>query len=112
MAFTHLVVYKTAAMTYRLPRSACVIPVVLLCTTGIAVAGGQTPTNQAVPRTPDGRPDLSGIWQVMNTAAWDIQDHAARKGVPAGAGVVIGNEIPYKPEALARNFVYYDTGTT
>ena len=112
MAFTHLVVYKTAAMTYRLPRSACVIPVVLLCTTGIAVAGGQTPTNQAVPRTPDGKPDLNGIWQVMNTAAWDIQDHAARKGVPAGAGVVVGNEIPYKPEALARKRANYENRAT
>src|SRR5438128_8902487 len=99
-------------MIHRLPRSACVIPVVLLCTTGIAVAGGQTPTNQAVPRTPDGKPDLSGIWQVMNTAAWDIQDHAARKGVPAGAGVVIGNEIPYKPEALARKRANYENRAT
>src|SRR5437762_13365572 len=66
---------------------------------GRLAAQGQS---AAVPRTADGKPDLSGIWQVMNTAAWDIQDHAARKGVPAGIGAVIGNEIPYKPEALAR----------
>lgn len=64
---------------------------------GVSSAGAQTP---AVPRTPDGKPDLSGIWQVMNTAAWDIQDHTAQKDVPAGMGVVVGNEIPYKPEAL------------
>lgn len=55
-----------------------------------------------IPRTPDGKPDLSGIWQVLNTAAWDIQDHAAQKGVPGGQGVVVGNEIPYQPWALAR----------
>src|SRR5215831_9745845 len=40
----------------------------------------------AVQRTSDGKPDLSGIWQVMNAAAWDIQDHVAQKGVPAGKG--------------------------
>ena len=55
-----------------------------------------------IPRTADGKPDLSGIWQTMNTAYWDIQDHNAQKGVPAGLGVVDGNEIPYKPEALAK----------
>src|ERR1700741_4501140 len=55
-----------------------------------------------VPRTADGKPDLSGIWQVLNTAAWDIQDHAASLGVPAGQGVVEGNEIPYQPAALAK----------
>src|SRR5690606_39573401 len=30
------------------------------------------------PRGPDGKPDLSGVWQVMNTANWDIEPHAAR----------------------------------
>src|SRR5947209_7009035 len=29
------------------------------------------------PRTADGRPNLNGIWQALNTANWDIQDHAA-----------------------------------
>lgn len=56
----------------------------------------------ALPRTPDGTPNLQGIWQVLNTAAWDIQDHHARLGVPAGQGVVVGNEIPYQPAALAK----------
>ncbi|MBI4888260.1 MAG: hypothetical protein HY824_14295 [Acidobacteria bacterium] len=68
----------------------------------------QTPPAPALPRTPDGRPDLSGIWQVLNTAAWDIQDHAAQKGVPGGPGVVVGNEIPYQPWALARKKEHYD----
>ena len=58
--------------------------------------------NVAIPRASDGRPDLSGIWQVLNTAAWDIQDHAASLGVPAGQGVVEGNEIPYQPSAAAK----------
>src|SRR5262249_23390251 len=61
---------------------------------------------------PDGRPDLNGIWQAVNTANWDIQDHIARPGpilalgaafaVPGGLGVVEGNEIPYQPAAAAR----------
>jgi hypothetical protein len=59
-------------------------------------------TTYTPPRTRDGQPDLQGIWQVLNTAAWDIQDHAASLGVPAGRGVVEGNEIPYTPAALAK----------
>ena len=64
----------------------------------------QTPAAAAgsLPRTADGKPDLSGVWQVLNTAAWNIQDHQAMKGVPAGQGVVEGNELPYLPEALAK----------
>ena len=54
------------------------------------------------PRTVDGRPDLQGIWQVVNAASWDLEDHAATLGVPAGLSVVEGGEIPYKPEALAQ----------
>ena len=66
-------------------------------------AAGQTSGQvSTLPRTPDGQPDLQGFWQVINTAAWDIQDHPARLGVPAGQGVVEGNEIPYQPWALAK----------
>ena len=55
-----------------------------------------------------GKPDLQGVWQALNAAAWDIQDHSgqrfpglpARFSVPAGQGVVEGNDIPYLPWAL------------
>lgn len=72
----------------------------------------QTSGTYTPPRTREGQPDLQGIWQVLNTAAWDIQDHGASLGVPAGRGVVEGNEIPYAPAALAKkqeNFKNRDT---
>jgi hypothetical protein len=50
----------------------------------------------------NGKPDFNGIWQVLNTASWDLQDHSGGLGIPPGQGVVDGNEIPYRPEALAR----------
>jgi hypothetical protein len=103
-------VYKTTAMTHRLPRSSMVTSIVLFFVVAVSV-GAQTPGN-TLPRTPDGKPDLSGIWQVMNTAAWDIQDHTAQKGVPPGVGVVVGNEIPYKPEALAKKRENYANRAT
>lgn len=64
------------------------------------------------PRTPDGHPDLNGIWQVLNTANWDIQAHGAGPGAlfqsgaqgaePPGLGVVEGDGIPYLPEAATK----------
>ena len=50
----------------------------------------------------DGRPNLQGIWQVRNRASYDLQDHVARHGMPAGRGVVDGGEIPYQPWAAAK----------
>jgi hypothetical protein len=52
------------------------------------------------PQTSNGQPDLQGVWQAMNTAVWNIQDHSAAYGVPAGQGVVVGDEIPYRSWAL------------
>ena len=58
-------------------------------------------------------PDLSGIWQALNTAHWDVEGHTAR-GMPvtnilgaygvmqAGTSVVVGDEIPYLPEMRAQ----------
>ena len=66
------------------------------------------------PRLPGtDKPDLTGIWQAFAAANWDLQDHAVQPGPfprllgmwgaqPAGQGVVENNEIPYKPEALAK----------
>lgn len=68
-------------------------------------SAGQAPAGTPAytpPRTPDNQPDVQGIWQALNTAAWDIQDHSAQLGIPAGAGVVEGNDIPYQPAALKK----------
>jgi hypothetical protein len=64
------------------------------------------------PRTVDGKPNLNGIWQAVNTANWNIQEHVAQSGpvvalgaagaAPAGLGVVEGNELPYLPAAAAK----------
>jgi hypothetical protein len=63
----------------------------------------QTPAPAgAIPRTADGKPNLQGIWQVRNRASYDLQDHAASFGAPAGPGVVEGGEIPYLPAAAAQ----------
>jgi hypothetical protein len=96
----------------------------MLAVIALPVAG-QAPVYRA-PRLADGRPDLNGIWQALNEANYDIQMHVARPAmalragpygpvpaaavvalgavgaVPPGPGVVEGDELPYRPEALAR----------
>jgi hypothetical protein len=82
--------------------------VLVLIVASLAPAFAQTPAGRAnlpgatVPRASDGKPDLSGVWEALTTANVDLQDHSAALGVPAGQGVVEGNDIPYKPAALAR----------
>ena len=88
-------------------RSTVGIAAIIAMTASTAAGQGQAPN---LPRTPDGKPNLTGVWQALNTAHWDLQDHSARgpatpgasaaDGMPAGKGVVEGNEIPYLPAAL------------
>jgi hypothetical protein len=89
--------------------AAGVAAAILLSTTPIL---GQAPRPYRAPRTADGKPNLNGTWQALNTANWDIEDHVARQGpvislgasfsVPPGVGVVEGGGLPYRPEALAQ----------
>jgi hypothetical protein len=82
---------------------------------------GQTP-DVRVARAADGKPNLNGIWQAIGTAHWDLQDHQARSGpvlelgavgaLPAGLGIVEGNEIPYQPWAAAKKKENFDNWVT
>lgn len=95
----------------------------------VTILSGPDVTGQSrtgtIPRL-NGKPDLNGIWQTINTANWDIQAHSAKPAlamrpgpvvpipakeviafgavgsVPSGLGVVEGDELPYKPEALKK----------
>src|SRR5271154_4417135 len=72
------------------------------------LAAAQTAYKPA--RLADGKPNLNGIWQALNTANWDLRDHASGPSLvvamgaigaePGGMGVVEGGEIPYLPAAL------------
>ena len=86
------------------------LPLILLC--GAMPAMGRAQTTANIPRGPDGKPDLSGVWQVLNSAAWDLLDHTGALGAPPGQGVVEGGAIPYQPAAVAKqrdNFEHRDT---
>lgn len=64
-----------------------------------------------IARTPDGKPDLSGIWQAMTNAHYDVEPHAASEGphpglfgslsaTPGSLGIVEGGRIPYNEQSL------------
>jgi len=86
------------------------VSAVILVSAVMPVSGQNQGTT--APRTSDGKPDFTGIWQAMNSANWDLQAHEARRGpvialgaafsIPASPGVVEGNEIPYLPAAAAK----------
>src|SRR5579885_3244366 len=40
-----------------------------------ARGGGRAASANGVPRAWDGHPDLDGIWEALNTANWDLEDH-------------------------------------
>jgi hypothetical protein len=94
---------------------------------GMLVASPQAwAQSSEIPRTSSGRPDMNGIWQALGNDHWDIEPHQAGPAlalspgplgpvpsdevvalgavgaIPPGMGIVLGGEIPYLPEALAR----------
>src|SRR5579864_1983194 len=60
-------------------------------------AAAQGPTSQ-IPRlagTP--HPNLSGVWQALNEANWDLEGHAARAARVLQPGVPDGSPVPAAP---------------
>jgi hypothetical protein len=106
--------------------SAAAVTAVLLSLVTQSSAQAPAAVPPGLPRIA-GKPDFSGIWEANNTANWDLQTHVARPmvaqpgfapnsavlaapvvglgavgWVPAGQGIVEGEEIPYQPWAAAR----------
>jgi hypothetical protein len=75
-----------------------------------------------LPRAANGKPDLSGVWQTLNTAHWNLEPHVsaypvllelgAQFAAPPGHGVVDGGAIPYLPEARAERQRRYENRLT
>jgi hypothetical protein len=81
----------------------------LLCL--ILISGATFAQLDEFPRAPDGKPDLSGIWQAMTNAHYDIEPHAAAYGpyprefgafsaIPADLGIIEDGRIPYNEQSL------------
>jgi len=100
-------------MTHRISGTgapaAAVLMAAALWTLSPAISARQprsapSASSQALARTPDGHPDLQGVWRVWNLAKYDVEPHGSSEGVPAGLGVIVDpadGQIPYKPWALA-----------
>ena len=57
------------------------------------------------PRTPDGKPDLQGIWEAHTTANGSLEAHGASLRIRAGESVIVDppdGRIPYQPAARAK----------
>ena len=97
----------------------------MMLITGLFLSSVASAQNEyTAPRGPGGKPDLNGVWQVLNRANYNIEAHPASASlamvegklgsvpappivalgsvgsVPGGAGVVVEGAIPYTPAAL------------
>lgn len=113
------------AKEWRLGLLGAVVAVSLAACTGTGLQQSPMSTT-GIPRTPGGKPDFNGIWQVLSTANNNLESSPAKAAyalvpgdfvpvpapevvalgavgaVPASFSVVEGGSIPYKPAALAQ----------
>jgi hypothetical protein len=92
----------------------------------IAISTVASAADYQPPRTAGGKPDFTGVWQVLNTANQNLEAHSGRAAqvmregpvvpvpakelvalgaagaLPPSLGVVEGDVIPYQEEALAK----------
>ena len=102
---------------YRISTMAAAAVALSACATAEAQTGAapaSAGTQASAVATIGGHPNLNGVWQVLNTANWNVEPHSAAANpvadrlvgataaIPAGLGVVEGGEIPYRPEAMER----------
>jgi hypothetical protein len=108
--------YRMKSLSFSFSRVSSLV-LGLLITVSPAMA-------QDIPRLLSGHPDMSGIWQVLNEANYDLEPHIARHSmqmregpinpvpaiptlrlgavgaVPGSLGVIVGGgQIPYTPDA-------------
>ncbi len=90
-------------------RQLAAIALITLSSALIAQAQSASTPEPSLPRTADGKPDFSGIWQASDSVAADLQDHSARLNMPAGRSIVAGGAIPYQPWAAAKKAENFQT---
>jgi hypothetical protein len=97
-------------MEYRLGPS---VPAAAALALGLATGPVTVAAQSQRPERIDGHPNLNGIWQAASTAHWNLEAHSAASiedfwelgslaSIPAGRSVVVGETIPYRPEALPK----------
>jgi hypothetical protein len=91
-----------SAVLWAGPASRSLAPRVALAAQQGGAAARSTRSAAMLPRTADGKPNLQGIWQIHNRAAYDLEDHDAKLGMLAGRSVVEDGPIPYQPWAAAK----------
>lgn len=93
-------------------RMAAVAAAVALASVACAPAEQEASGDFGIERI-NGYPNLSGVWQAMNTANWNLEAHSATAldefwklgslaSIPAGKSVVVEGRIPYRADAVAQ----------